>query len=343
MRLARSFSTRLPVRAWNRDWHRRLTQWSAMLTLALFSCSVCLLLGCSNLTLKNASPKLDTAPNSATRTISHAMGTAQVPIVPQRVVTLDTAALDAALAVGVKPVGSVVYGSFPDYLGEQTASIQSLGDINQPNLEVLIGLNPDLIVGTKIGSRSIYQKVTNVAPTVFSEGSGRSGDWQETFRLYAEALGKADVGEEALHAYRQQVSQLRQQLGDVADMQVSVLTTGQGSIGFYTLKSFSGSVLQDVGFDRPPAQKRPSRWAKMVSREDLDSLDGDFIFLIHSDTFPGSLAKQEFISDPVWSQLEAVKQNQVYQVKDEAWTSGRNILAAQQILSDIEHALVGSE
>lgn len=313
-----------------------------MLMLALFSCLLCLLLSCSNYALDSSSPESDAALDGSTRTIVHAMGTAQVPIAPQRVVTIDTAALDSALAVGVKPVGSVVYGGFPDYLGNQTSGVQSLGDGDQPNLEVLARLNPDLILGTKIGTQSVYRKVVNVAPTVLSEGSGRSGDWQETFSLYADALGKADEGEEALRAYQTQASQLRQKLGNVADIQVSVLSTGQGQIGFYTANSFSGSVLRDVGFSRPSVQERPRRWAKLVSKEDLASLDGDVIFLIHSDTFPGSLAKQAFTSDPVWSQLEAVKQNRVYEVKDQVWTSGRNILAARQILEDIKQALVST-
>lgn len=337
MRLGGSFSlgSLLQVRFYNLCSGRRLT----ILMLALLSCSLCLLLSCSNPALDRASPESNAALDGDTRTIVHAMGTAQVPITPQRVVTIDTAALDAALAVGVKPIGSVVYGDFPAYLGNQTDDVQSLGDGNQPNLEILASLNPDLILGTKIGTRSVYRRVVNVAPTVLSEGSGRSGDWQETFSLYANALGKADQGEEALRDYQNQVSQLRQKLGNVADIQVSVLATGQGQIGFYTANSFSGSVLRDVGFSRPPVQERPKRWAKLVSREDLDSLDGDVIFLIHSDTFPGSVAKQAFTSDPVWSQLEAVKQNQVYEVKDEIWTSGRNILAARQILKDIEQAL----
>ena len=271
------------------------------------------------------------------------MGTAQVPQTPDRVVTVDTAALDAALAVGVTPIGSIVFGAFPTYLAAQTDGIVSVGDGNQPNLEAILQLNPDLILGTKIGTESLYPRLSNIAPTVLSEGSGRSGEWQDTFRLYAEALGRPDEAEQVLQDYQQQVDDLRQRLGDTENTIVSVLATGQGQIGFYGENSFSGSVLQDVGFSRPPAQARSPRWAEMVSREDLESLDGDIIFLITSQQFPGSMTKQEFVADPVWSQLEAVQQDHVYEVEDEIWIMGRNILAARQILDDIAQAVESSE
>ena len=323
-----------------RQWRRSL--WG----IALCSSLICLLTGCSNLGLdsrsqeSDLSPEVTTANPSTTRPITHAMGTAQVPQKPERVVTIDTAALDAALAVGVKPVGSIVYGDFPKYLENQTDGVQSVGDGNQPNLETIARLDPDLILGTKIGTEATYRQVVDIAPTVLSEGSGRSGDWQDNFRLYADALGQRDAAEEALQRYQDQVAQLRQQLVNAADIQVSVLATGQGEIGFYTANSFSGSVLRDVGFSRPPIQERSDMWAERVSREDLTSLDGDVIFLIYSPTFQDSLALQDFTSDPVWSQLEAVQQNRVYEVSDEVWISGRNILAARQMLNDIAEVLL---
>ena len=50
-------------------------------------------------------------PSGPTRSVTHAMGTTQVPDKPQRVVVLDTPELDAAITLGVKPVGTVSFGT----------------------------------------------------------------------------------------------------------------------------------------------------------------------------------------------------------------------------------------
>ncbi|MEM1425807.1 MAG: iron siderophore ABC transporter substrate-binding protein, partial [Cyanobacteria bacterium P01_H01_bin.130] len=53
-------------------------------------------------------PASNSSPNSTapTQTITHAMGTTEIPILRSpRVVTIDTGPLDTALALGIEPVG----------------------------------------------------------------------------------------------------------------------------------------------------------------------------------------------------------------------------------------------
>lgn len=78
------------------------------------------------------------------RLIQHAMGETCVPKVAQRVVVLDTGELDSALALGVKPVGAVTAPGqpFQGYLLSLTEGIQSVGTIQQPNLEKILALKP---------------------------------------------------------------------------------------------------------------------------------------------------------------------------------------------------------
>jgi len=280
-----------------------------------------------------------TQPSATDREIQHAMGTTYVPKSVERLLTADTAALDAALALDVTPVGSAVYGDFPRYLGDRVEGIESVGEGTQPNLETIARLQPDLILGNKINSGNLYRRLSQIAPTVLSEGSGRSGNWQQHFRLYGEALGRGDAARDRLQTYEQRVEQLRQQLGNPGTTTVSVVATGQGRVGVYTTESFSGSILQNLGFARPEIQTDAGRWAKVVSREQLDKLDGDIIFLIHDENSSGSLTRSELVSDPVWSQLSAVERDRVYEVDAEVWTAGRSFLAALQILDDVERAV----
>jgi len=287
-------------------------------------------------------------PPANTRRVEHSLGVSQVPESPQRVVTLDSSALDSAIALGMTPVGSTVFGDFPSYLSEETTEeITIVGDGNQPNLETIVNLNPDLILGTDIASRRIYKKLSPIAPTVLSEGSGRSGEWQKNFQLFAKALGKPETAQREIAEYEQEVAQLREtleaELGNLSAIEVSVVTMAQGKIGFYSANSFSGAILNDLGFSRPPHQKRLQRWATLVSRENVEQLDGDLIFLIYAPQFGEAITREEFVNDPLFSQLVAVKAGQVYQVPAKAWTVGRSILAAQAVLDDIAQKISQSK
>ncbi|MEM6591327.1 MAG: iron-siderophore ABC transporter substrate-binding protein [Cyanobacteria bacterium P01_C01_bin.73] len=274
-----------------------------------------------------------------TRTVEHSMGIAQVPVAPQRVVVLDTAPLDAVIALGVEPVGTIVYGSTPAYLGAAADTIAVVGDGNKPDLEAVLALDPDLILGSKIGTDKIYPRLIQIAPTVLAAGSGRAGNWQTHFRLYAQALGKSEQAEELLQNYQDRAQTLRQALVAPQNIEISVLSPYEGQISAYTTGSFSGSVLADVGLSRTPAQDLPEEYAIQLSREALPQLEGDFIFLVYSDYFPGSIQTEDFAADPVWSQLKAVQSDRVCQVSAEVWLAGRSLLAAQQILSDIEQCI----
>ena len=281
-----------------------------------------------------------TAPSVPTRTVSHAMGTTEVPETPERVVVLDTAPLDSAIALGIQPVGTITYGTFPSYLPSQPEEIAIIGEGNQPNQEAILQLEPDLILGSKTGSsRQEYRQFSRIAPTVYTEGSGRAGDWQENFLLHAEALGQIEQAEILLADYRAQIEKVQAQLDSPETLEISVIGTYSGKVGAYTTGSFSGSVLNDIGLARTAAQDLPRRYASEISAEALDDLDGDYIFLIYSPDFSGSLQKADFAADPVWSRLEAVQQDRLCEVSGAVWAAGRSLLAAQQILQDIEACL----
>lgn len=281
------------------------------------------------------------------RVIKHAMGETKVPAQPQRVVVLDTAPLDAALALGVKPIGSSLprTDSLPAYLGDRAAGITPVGK-TPPNLEAILRLQPDLILGNTMAHRQIYDKLSQIAPTVLTAGNSTDGQWKQELQLYAQALDRADAVQPLLDDYDRRVAKLQQQLKtQPSNIQVSVVITTEGWIAFYTQDSFPGSVLQDVGLARPPAQDVRGKSWEQVSREDINSIDGDAIFLlsVDSDKVPGSFTVNQFAKDPLFSQLNAVQKGQVYQVDAEVWHLGSNILGANRILDDLFKYLVAEK
>jgi len=84
------------------------------------------------------------------RQIEHAKGVACLPPEPERIVILDAFSLETALALGVEPVGAP--GRYFSHLKEISSSekgnLDQVQDIGwPPNLEKIVALDPDLILG----------------------------------------------------------------------------------------------------------------------------------------------------------------------------------------------------
>ncbi|MGD1940600.1 MAG: ABC transporter substrate-binding protein [Leptolyngbyaceae cyanobacterium] len=274
-----------------------------------------------------------------TRTIEHAMGTTAVPVAPERVVVLDYAPLDSALALDVEPVGRLAI--LPSSLYPSSVdTIPLVGSGVRPNLETILQLQPDLILSNRVSSGRIYRQLSQIAPTVLTPDNGRNGAWQDNLRLYAEALGKSEQAEQLLADYQQRVEAVQTVLPQAPEaIAVSVIAHWSGGIVAYSADSLPGSVLKDVGFARNPAQGEGKHYGIRLSREDLTQIDGDVIFLLYNSESEDSVGKAAFVSDPPWSRLEAVQQGSVCEVSSANWAGGRSILAANQILTDVEACL----
>ena len=273
------------------------------------------------------------------RAVDHAMGQTCVPQEPQRVVVLDTGELDSVLALGVKPVGAVsafATGELPSYLGERTAGIEVVGTIAEPNLEAILALEPDLILSSKRRHEALYDELSAIAPTVFAEAVGVV--WKENFLLNAEALNRRAEAEAMLAEYRGRLEELRASLGDTPPT-ISMVRFVPGEVRIYLKASFIGTILEDAGLPRPPAQDVDD-FALFVGKEGIPQMDGDVIFV----TTYGPAEETDyasFINDPLFQSLPAVQNGQMYEVPDAYWMLGIGILAANMVVDDLYTYLVG--
>ncbi|MGC9665321.1 ABC transporter substrate-binding protein [Planosporangium sp. 12N6] len=273
-----------------------------------------------------------------TREITHAMGTTRVPAQPTRVVVLDTDKVDTALSLGVVPVGAAradQLTGWPAYLGDRTKSMKDVGTLQEPNLEAIAGLNPDLILGSKFRQEKFYDELSRIAPTVFTEQVGQT--WKANFLLDGTALGKEQEARKLLDEYTARAKDLGATLGDPAKVKVSIVRFMPTEIRVYGPESFSGIVLADVGLGRPDRQLltgRTERRFDRVSPERVAEVDGDVIFVA---AYGEKAAAQQAqtTAGPLWQGLGAVKAGKAYVVPDETWMTGIGVTAAGKILDDL--------
>ena len=278
------------------------------------------------------------------RTIQHAMGETCVPLNPQQIVVLDSVMLENAIALDKKPVGSPLEYVMPPV---STEGIEDLGDVEAINIEKVLALKPDLILGLD-DSTTPYSQLSQIAPTVLVDFE-HSGQWKEHFAFVGEVLGKSDLVERVMADYYQRTEEFKQKIdGDPSEIKVSVVRIYPTQVNLYTKTGFIGTVLEDAGLSRPPSQNLDLEETQKltgdtiqytISKEVIDKADGDAVFVIVGNW--DAKIKETLTSlktDPLWSKLEAVQKGKVYEVGD-YWV-GSGAIAANAVLDDLFKYLV---
>ncbi|MGA5817398.1 ABC transporter substrate-binding protein [Kitasatospora sp. NPDC094028] len=285
------------------------------------------------------------APGSAAafpRSVKHAAGTAEIKAQPKRVVVLDSGELDDVTLLGITPVGAVsphmkTEGGFPNYLKDKIKDTKDVGPMNEPNLELIASLKPDLILSSKVRHAKVYDQLNAIAPTVLAETTGFP--WKDNLALYAQALGKEDEAKKALADYEARAKKLGEAIkakNNGTMPTASVVRFVAGPTRLYAKSSYSGVVLKDVGLTRPAAQDVDKNIIE-VSAEQIGQADADLVFVTTADD-PTKTKESEVQQTPVWQGLNAVKNNKVFTVPDETWMSGIGVQAADAMLVDIAKA-----
>ncbi|UJF36228.1 iron-siderophore ABC transporter substrate-binding protein [Paenibacillus hexagrammi] len=305
-----------------------------------------LIAGCGNTTdSKNETPDGSPAASTAAakqdevRTVKHAMGETQIKGTPQRVVILTNEGTEDLLTLGVKPVGAVkswIGSPWYDHIKTDMEGVQDVGEETQPNLEMIAGLKPDLIIGNKVRHEKIYEQLKQIAPTVFA--ADLRGDWKKNFALYAEAVNKKAEGEKAMADFDQRVADVKAKLGDKTATKVSVVRFSSADVRIYQEQTFSGVLLKQLGIARPASQAK-DQFMEQLTKERIPDMDGDVLFYFVSGTGNSGDAStkvaKEWTEDPLFKNLQVSKNNKAFQVNEVVWNLAGGYKAANLLLDEI--------
>ena len=272
------------------------------------------------------------------REITHAMGVTDVPDNPQRIVVLTNEGTEALLAIGITPVGAVkswLGDPWYDHIAEDMADVTVVGEESAVNLELLVALEPDLILGNKSRHEAIYEQLSAIAPTVVSERL--RGDWKINMALYTDAVGKGEEGKAALAAFDERVAALHDALGASLEEEISIARFMAGQTRIMFKDSFSGLILEQLGFHRPATQDK-AEFAEEITKERIPEFEGDRLvyFTYETGNGEGSTQAEDWLADPLWQNLEVVKAGNVHDVSDAIWNTAGGIIAGNLLLDDIE-------
>lgn len=280
---------------------------------------------------------------SETRQVTDADGKTQVvPAQPKRVVVLSEIDLDSALTLGLQPVGTVNgrgQSTLPRYLLQQAGKeIAVVGDLDNPNLEKLIDLEPDLIL-TGQTKPELLALLKEIAPTVVTGNWGEP--WKTVFNRSANVMNKEAEAKTFLAQYDARLQQARSKLAKHQGERLSIVRWNPKGPSYMHSGTFASSVVEEMGLTRPTHQigdKSPHSPA--LSLESLNLLDGDWLVIGTLSASGDAVdAMKQAEQTPAFQQLGAIKSKRFGAVDGSLWTSTGGPQAALKVIDDVEQLL----
>ncbi|MBD8500907.1 AraC family transcriptional regulator [Paenibacillus arenosi] len=257
---------------------------------------------------------------------------------PERVVTGHFAMMEYFFALGTPPIASPLsesilakFETLKPYVGQ--TKVADIGQVRTPNLELMIELDPDLIVAFAGTHNDVFEDLNKISTVVMMDNT--EWDWKKTLREYAFLLGKEDVAETYITKLDGLMKEARDKLQVHKDKTVTFLRpTGNGNT-FYVLDDNSVSYMYDaqngLGLTAPGEYKLEE---EIVSLEGVVTLNPDVIFIVDYladiDTQLAQLDKSN-----VWKSLKAVQGDNVFPLDVSIDTGGP--LAIQHATEQVLH------
>ena len=238
------------------------------------------------------------------------MRSAVLPAQPQRIVVLEFMFAESLAALDVTPAGMVDpdrYRAWVGYDNARFAQVPNVGTRQQPSLEAIARLKPDLIVGLTFRHAALFDALQRIAPTVlfdFYDTNMRVHQLDhalQVFDRFADLIGRATEARRVQQDVQAALAGDRARLAaaGLAGRRLAVLQELglQDMYWAYTANSMAGGIAQALNVRLWPDW--PTReGTAFVSSEDLLK-QADASVLMISATGP-EIGLAQKLTSPVW-------------------------------------------
>ncbi|HET9015765.1 MAG TPA: ABC transporter substrate-binding protein, partial [Thermomicrobiaceae bacterium] len=275
-------------------------------------------------------------------TFTDATGTTvTLPHPARRVVCLVGLCEDIMAALGLPPVAvNDTYSQDPHLFGAQAKSFAMIGgSFTAPNIEDIAKATPDLVIGIANADEQLRPALKPIAPLFIMNPA----TYQDSI-TYLEDIGRlTGRTAQAAAAAQKFTTELATYKAQSPNNVSTVLIYGAGpNFNVFTTGSLTPSVLQQV---TPYAVPAPTTGAPASSDHEPGAIPGSLeqLLTINPDTIlvasfaftpTAKTISQQLASDPVWSQLKAVKDHRVYEVNANYYVFGRGTISLGLALQD---------
>lgn len=282
----------------------------------------------------DAAPTI-TANADGSYTITHAWGSTTLKSTPHKIVSLHFSFTDELVSLGITPAG--IAGSYNaevlGYLKDKVGDYTFLGNHQQPNLEVISSLKPDLIIANADVHGPIRDDLEKIAPTIAFYTNGYA-DMLQNFSVLGKLLDKEELHDQVMDTLNQQIEDSRSQIQ--GKPKVIVVKVLEKEFYIWRNTSFIATLLNKIGaeysFDEEGSNQQQTAGKIDVVSVDLETLvqeNPDYLVI-----YGAQADLDKWMNNSSFKTINAVKNGHVLVVIDEIWALGKGPLSGMAVLNE---------
>lgn len=255
---------------------------------------------------------------ASTRTEIDKTGTSVVmPAHPKRVVILNTANIDMYLAVEGTIVGRMDAASLTGDLREKVKDIPSVGNTYNPDIEKIISLHPDLVIGMNIANHiKLREALTAANIPLYINDLDSFEDVNRSLQLFGELTNHQDSSQKEIAKINGSISKYKEKVKGKPHPKTLLLLGTPGNLNVSTEHSFSGKLLDTLGADNIGKYIGSDASYVPLSLEFIQEQNPERIIFVVM--YPDPSIKESFLkemqSNPAWQHVKAVETGQIHYV-----------------------------
>ena len=257
--------------------------------------------------------KTTSSSSATTKELTFNGQTYTVPKDPQKIAVLSNSVLSMLYAVDGKAISRV---STTDKLPPEIEALPALGQTANINMEQLLGLNPDIVLGLENQHKKYEAQLqSSKIPAVLINYDGIK-DNVPLLTFLGELTNHQDKAKTVIATYENNIAKVKDAVKNQQPARVAVLrATGKG-VTAETDAAITASMVKDLGMTNVVSthlDKTTTDKTVPYSLETLAADDPDIIFVV-------TMGKEEEITkamkkamtdNPAWANLKAVQNNRV--------------------------------
>ena len=264
------------------------------------------------------SPAQRAAGQTGTRQVTDSTGReVTIPVHPQRVVILNASNIDLYVAAGggADIVGKATSKALAPEVVQATEKAAEVGIIHSPDVEKILSLQPDLVIGTNVPFHTdLAATLQQAGIPLYIQALDSREDLKTALAFYGSLTGQVDKAQQAIAKLEQSQAEVKAHINGRIPPKSLIVFGSPDSFNMGTSKCFTGDLVKELGGGNIADQAESDSGYVPISMEFVARENPEVMLLI----MHGNAAeledrmRQELAANEAWQDIVAVKAGRVY-------------------------------